>query len=462
MTEKQPQYSRQFLAEVEKHIDPKLTTFFLHNQHLFPVNQLKDAIYESLISIFKGCLSKDELTPLISTVKNSRFKKRSRWTKDYINTLKDLPRTDPNYPLDLLNLDEYDQEITIEKEVNNTLAWKDHSDSFFIDFPGISRIGKASLWSSFKIDLIICIWNYISTELNGDIRSFYRTYPETLVGAPLFSPSSFNLIMKETGNNLLEETVLDENGTPLLALSIPNNNKFTPPKVMDTTDLKILNTLIASVDNDFYRSKTVTTDIGTLTNSVFGFRPGATNYTSIAERCTKLVEYNYTILSDNGRLSFNLFDSIIVRYTGTSSEDTIAEAKDYSVIATFGEILANALIQKQLVKVTEKNYDTLKNPMSKIIYYALEKERVSLQGSGRDTCLYTYTYFQKIVRFKFKTRSKNLKLIEASLQDFVDNKICIDEFNRKSDGSFLIKFLPLSEEELDDINFKNPVLLTEK
>ena len=38
----------------------------------------------------------------------------------------------------------------------------------------------------------------------------------------------------------------------------------------------------------------------------------------------------------------------------------------------------------------------------------------------------------------------------------------IDEFNKKSDGSFLIKFLPLSEEELDDINFKNSVLLTEK
>lgn len=455
-------YSRQFLAEVEKHIDPKLIKYFNQNKTALPVTQLKEVIYESLMSTFKGCLAKDELVPLMNTVKNSRLKKRSRWSSDYRDSLLSIPRTDPDYPLDLSGVDEYDQDELIEKELERTKRWKEQSDSYFVEFPGLHQIGKASIWSSFKIDIILCIWRYITEELNGDIRSFYRSYPESLLETPLFSPSSFNLIMKETGDNLLEETVYDENGNPLLALNIPNSTKFTPPKVMDATDLKILNAFISLVDNDFYRNKTITTDLGTLSSIVFKYRPGATNLNAVAERCSKLVEYNYTILTEGGKMSFNLFDNIIVRYSGSGDPGETPNTKDYTVIATFGEVLANAIIQKQLVQITEKNYEALQNPMSKIIYYALEKERVSLHGSGRDACIYSYTYFQKIVRFKVKTRSKNLKLIEESLQDFVDNGICLKSFERLSDGSFQITFLPLSEEELADINFKTPVLLMKK
>ena len=95
------------------------------------------------------------------------------------------------------------------------------------------------------------------------------------------------------------------------------NNKFIPPKVMDLTDLKILNTFISCIKNDFYRHKTVVLDIGTLTRSVVDFHPNSSTYATIAERCSKLVEYNYTILSENGKLTFNLFDNIIVRYNET-------------------------------------------------------------------------------------------------------------------------------------------------
>lgn len=456
---KEPVYSRQFIAEIEKHIEPTLITYFNQNKDKFPVYQIKDAIYETLMSSFKGCLSKDELVPIINTIKNSRFRKRSRWTKDYINKLVTTDRTDSNYPLHITDLDEYEQNTLVKKEIANTLLWKERSDSFFIEFPGLHQVGDASVWSSFKTDLILCIWNYIVKELDGNISSFYRSYPESLLESPLFSPSSFNLIMKETGNNLLEEKVFDENGNPLLTLNMPNN-KFTPPKVMDLTDLKILNAFISCIKNDFYRHKTVVLDIGTLTRSVVDFHPNSSTYATIAERCSKLVEYNYTILSENGKLTFNLFDNIIVRYNETKDIDP--SEKDFSVVATFGEVLANAIIQKQLVKVTDKNYDALHHPMSKIIYYALEKERVSLHGSGKNSCIYSYTYFQKIVRFKVKTRSKNLKLIAESLNDFVDNGICVESFQKMNDGSFFIQFLPLTEEELEDINFNNPLLEKKK
>ena len=51
---------------------------------------------------------------------------------------------------------------------------------------------------------------------------------------------------------------------------------------------------------------------------------------------------------------------------------------------------------------------------------------------------YSYTYFQKIVRFKLKNKK--------------NNNIVIDSFELKN-GVFIINFLPLSEAEIQDLNF---------
>ena len=54
--------------------------------------------------------------------------------------------------------------------------------------------------------------------------------------------------------------------------------------------------------------------------------------------------------------------------------------------------------------------------------------------------------------FKLKNKKKNLQLIQESLQEFVDNNIVIDSFELKN-GVFIINFLPLSEAEIQDLNF---------
>lgn len=472
---KESLYSSQFIGEVEKNIDPVLTSFFSINHKImkFPVHTLREAIYETLRSTMKGYLVKEDLLPVINVLKKSRLKKRTRWNDDYIERLTSflsgsISKDDARLPESIYMLDDYEIIPAIEKEIKNTQAWKSRSDSYLIEYPGLYQVTFTGVWNSFKTDLAVCIWKYVLNELNGNINSFYRSYPESFIQSPLFAPSSFNLIMKKTGDNLLEETVYDEDGNPLLALVIPDSEGSNHPKVMDETDLKILNSFIASIDNSFYQNKSTTMDIRALTRAVVGYHPGSANYKYIADRCMKLVNYNYTVMSEGGTLAFNIFDNIAILDDGFNEvviDDSISvidETKEYTVIATFGDVLANAIIQKQLVQITEKNYDALQNPMSKIIYYALEKERVSLHGSGLNHCIYSYTYFQKIVRFKVKNRIKNLKLIEESLQDFVDNGVCVKDFERLDDGSYRITFLPLSDEELEDINFKNPLFLAKK
>ena len=53
---------------------------------------------------------------------------------------------------------------------------------------------------------------------------------------------------------------------------------------------------------------------------------------------------------------------------------------------------------------------------------------------------------------------KNLQLIQESLQEFVDNGIAIEKFELKN-GMFIIHFLPLSDAEIEDLNFDKTKLI---
>lgn len=125
-------------------------------------------------------------------------------------------------------------------------------------------------------------------------------------------------------------------------------------------------------------------------------------------------------------------------------------------IAQFGEILSNAIIQKKLISITSASYDILTNNLSRIICYAMKREQIANQETKMNE--YSYTYFQKIVRFKLKNKKKNMQLIQESLQEFVENQIAIKHFELRN-GIFIIQFLPLSDAEIEDLNFDRTKLI---
>ena len=51
-----------------------------------------------------------------------------------------------------------------------------------------------------------------------------------------------------------------------------------------------------------------------------------------------------------------------------------------------------------------------------------------------------------------------MQLIQESLQEFVDNGIAIEKFELKN-GMFIIHFLPLSDAEIEDLNFDKTKLI---
>ena len=107
-------------------------------------------------------------------------------------------------------------------------------------------------------------------------------------------------------------------------------------------------------------------------------------------------EGSYTVSdwNEGSKIYFNLFDNIVIK----------EDAERPYAIAQFGEILSNAIIQKKLISITSASYDVLDNNLSKIICYAIKREQIANQETRVNE--YSYTYFQKIVRFKLKNKKK--------------------------------------------------------
>jgi hypothetical protein len=418
-------------------------------------------IDETLMEYLEGKTSREDLLPVMNKIKKSRLQKRARWYKSYISDMETMSLDDPKHPIaGIINMarslpvDQYVNifgdktlEEIIEEYKDKATQWKNDPNSFLISFPGISTFTNHSIFNSLKNDLIINGWKYVENELAGNIDSYLRMFPEELLEKPLFSPSSFTLMMETASNNLLKEIITDDDGKELLEVTV-NNGKLTPPKSMDTNDLKLINAFISNINmQEFSKEKSVIVDLNTLGKEIVDYHVGKNVLAKISNSCRKLVEYNFSYEEEGSKMYFNLFDNIAIK----------EDAERPYAIAQFGEILSNAIIQKKLISITTASYDVLQNNLSRIICYAMKREQIANQETKVSE--YSYTYFQKIVRFKLKNKKKNMQLIQESLQEFVDNKIAIEHFELHN-GMFVVHFLPLSDAEIEDLNFDNTKLIS--
>lgn len=66
------QYSRQFIEELAKHIDPAIADFFnmKHEIFKFPAKTFTELIDETLMDYLEGKTSREDLIPIVNKIKN--------------------------------------------------------------------------------------------------------------------------------------------------------------------------------------------------------------------------------------------------------------------------------------------------------------------------------------------------------------------------------------------------------
>ena len=452
-------YLKQFIEEATKHVDSKIKFYFERQQSALKFEDYKfsDIVEETIDEFFEGKVNKQDLTPLVSKIKDTRRKKIKRL---YEKTIKDYNLysiTDVKNPFfniytfaSSLSYEEYFKlyknktlEQLVKEEFKKFEKWYNSEEILLPQCP--ITVGKQSnsIIKNIKSDIIINVATYIFDELGGNINSFIRTYPTELIEKPLFSPTPFSLVPKSASNRIFKEVIKDENDKNLLEMTVDNTkkeNNLPNLKTMSSDDLELINILVSNIDTaEFFKYKSVTMDLSVVAQLFVGdYKPGKRIFTKIETICKRLVEYNFSYESDDTSLHFNLFDNILIKHDSSQ--------RAY-IIATFGDILFNGIVEEKLVSITSADYILLTNNLSKIICYALKQEQIIHQDNQSDD--YSYSYFQRIVRFKLKNKKKNLQLIQESLDEFVKNGIVIKSYILNKDV-FTINFLPLSQAEIDD------------
>ena len=210
-------------------------------------------------------------------------------------------------------------------------------------------------------------------------------------------------------------------------------------------------TLINHINLDFYESKQIILEVGTIAKAINN-RPNKRLYDDIKMRLHNMARTAFQIYEkDNPNepiYTFSFLDNV-----RTISRD----GKEF-VSVTFGNALFESITKKKMISVTSSNYNSLELELSKLLYHNLQKERIALSTSsvpdehGYLYKTYDYSYFQRIILFKKKKKADNILLITETLHEFVEKKIALADFRYdKGQGLFHLYYYTLSDDERADL-----------
>lgn len=459
-------YSKQLIGEIVKNINPELVEFFdvKKDPLKFPAADIKGAVETAMETYFKGEMNREELMSIMSVVRESRQKKKQRWYSSCISDIEKMSADDPSHPFAHMismaknmspkDYRDYFGQKTIEDIINEEKkkvdAWKKNKDSYLVNFPAINQFKPGNIYRSLLTDLCLDIWGYIFKNLNGNIGAYLRSLPQDVVGSPIFGSSEYEMELQEENDgekSLLKNSVLDGEGNELMTLVIPQDLENSPPyKTMDLKDQRILTIFLSRIKNSFYHDRKITIPFNELIKNY----TGRTNYSveqqeELKKRLARFINYQYDIKKENKTIHFNFFDNVVI---------TEGENGGGMVTCTFGELLHDSIVEQKLISVKSMQMYSLKNKLSEVILFALQKERVSAYQSGNLEGVVSYPSILQAARFSTTNQKKNIKEISTALNEFVTKNIIIESYKLEGD-CFYLKFYPMSPDELADLNLES-------
>lgn len=460
-------YPRQFISSLSTQVDEHLIEFYMTGKDVyeFPAD-INEFIDITLQEFLKDETGRAEIKNIYTTQLRMRRQKRTRWrntARESVNIDITSKKNAFHYLLDQRNIisaiqfkslyGSLDINKVIEKLLLEIDEWQSNSSSYLIDYPLISTQTKKQLFKCLKNDLFINLVDIINKNFEGSIDTFIRRKPDALIDMPLFSPATYSIPLKESLNALTAGLFQSEDME--IDISLPKNleepdSDLKKIKVLDPKDNQILLCLMNNIKSDFYDSKQVILEVGTIAREL-NPRPNAKHYEMVVTRLYNMSKINfiYRTKEKNGTgIAFNIFDSIQI--------DKGPDGHRYCK-ATFGNVLADAIIKEKMVGVTLRNYNALELDLSRLLYHALQRERIRLSmttpESKSDELLckrYDFSFFQRTVLFKQKRKDKNIALIKQTLNEFQDKGIAIHHFIVQN-NNFEIYYFPLSADEKADL-----------
>jgi hypothetical protein len=466
-----PTYPQQLITSLCEHLGERLVTFFSieHLKYFEEYADLNGFVADTLWKFIKTETQKTEINSVYNTQVKMRRQKRNRWFSNYESLCAEYQLSDKKNPyykiwhdhdqlmgsVFLKLYDAADLDTVIENYKEKLNAWQQDDESLLIDYPLLQNKTKLQVKTSFQNDLIINLIEIILESYDGNIENYFSKKPDILLDKPFFASSKFSVPFKESLDSYVADLVnfdKDDTTFQMLVSSDPND----PPngaklRVFDPRDNQILMTLINHINLDFYESKQIILEVGTIAKAI-NSRPNKHLYDDIKKR-----------LHNMGRTTFQMYkkdnpNEPVYTFSFFDNVRTIDKEGKEFISVTFGNTLYDSIAKRKMISVTSSNYNSLELELSKLLYHNLQKERIALSTSsvpdehGYLYKTYDYSYFQRIILFKKKKKAENIQLIMETLQEFVEKQIALADFRYdKGQGLFHLYYFPLNDDERADL-----------
>ena len=274
------QHPKQMISEFSLGLDSDIRDFFSEHSQKFDISTL-DQLVEEILGEFFIEMDKTSIKDAAEKLRRRQHKTKSRWYNSYVGKQEQHP--DISDAKNVYHI-YYEQHKflsqsewmalygnvsinqIIEEKDKEVHAWKKTRSSKLINFPLIQTKQSIHIYSAFRLDAALNIYNLIKRDYNGSLYQFFRSYPQELLDKPLFSPSSYDVALQEYSGQLIEDFFPSGEDTPMLRM-VNDEDASTVLRVFDSKDIAILSMFLANVDTSFYSTRSITislSDIGSL------------------------------------------------------------------------------------------------------------------------------------------------------------------------------------------------------
>lgn len=212
-------------------------------------------------------------------------------------------------------------------------------------------------------------------------------------------------------------------------------------KILGWDDVETFFILLSKRDDDFFTTREIVTDVGSIVKEKYKSR-GQKNYENVKESLFRMEYLSTGIITPSLMgFTFRLLDAVEIYKLPTGQE---------FVRAMVSANVVNDYVADRTIKMYTDVIDGFKLNASKVLVFALQRERIRCFSEGNLIFNTNTNFFRRTLYFTNKRRDANIRMVENALDEIVEHNIALKGYERKGD-MFKLKFYPITEKEKRDL-----------
>ena len=363
-----------------------------------------------------------------------------------------------NYPLEKFRA-VYEVESLDElkmKMLNELTTWMRDDDALMCNFPYIKSKPTKSILSALKNDIQYLIVKTVKEESPRGEQSPVISVPNSITNFPYDHTNRIKINANElVEDNFFQNVYLIDDKTKfesrIKVEALEEGLMRENLKMLNSRDQEILIYLMSLKHEALYQPVPMVVEIGDIVRAVY-HNDSKKSYMAVKESLIKMDFMEMRIIDEKTLRS----TKTEIFYNVTIEADEVTGKEVARII--FSENLIHEFVKNQTVSIYKKIIDRFELKSSKVLIYALQRQRILLATQTEDSNPILFqtnlNFFRGALVFGTKRRTNQIRIIEETLDEIVESEITLKSYSRKGD-IFQLEFYPFSDKERIDLLNKN-------